>query len=61
MAFVVAGIIAALSLALGFIGALATSMSDAPGETSGVAPIVVCGLILAALVAASHWMPHIGW
>jgi hypothetical protein len=61
MAFIIAAIIAVLSLAIGLLGAFASGMSDAPGQSSGVAPIVTGGLILAALIAASHWLPHIGW
>ncbi len=61
MAFVFASIVAALSLALGLLGAFATGMSDAPGQTSGVAPYVIVGLVMATLIAASHWLPHLGW
>lgn len=55
MAFIIAAIIALLSLALGVLGYWADAMSDAPGQTSGVAPYVVGGLILAAVIASSHW------
>jgi len=58
MAFIIATIIAILSLGLGFLGMLASSMSSAPGKTSGVGPIVIGGLVLAVAVAASHF---IGW
>ena len=61
MAFVLAGIVAVLSLGLGFLGMMASGMSDAPGQTSGVAPYVVGGLLLAACIAGSHWLPRIGW
>lgn len=61
MAFYVAGFIVALSLGLGLVGLLADGMSDTPGQNSGVAPIVIGGLIVAALVAGSHWLPQIGW
>ena len=63
MAFIIAAIIAAISLALGAMGGMADGMSDAPGQTSGVAPYVIGGLVLAALVAASHWLAiqHISW
>ena len=60
MAFIVAGLIAAGSLGLGLLGLVAAGMSDAPGQTSGVAPYVICGLVIAALVAASHWL-HASW
>lgn len=60
-AFILAGIIAGLALMLGLLGLFATGMSDAPGQTSGVAPYVIGGLVLAGFVAASHWIPPIGW
>lgn len=61
MAFLVALIIALFSLGLGVLGALATMMSPTGRERSGVAPFVIAGLLLAALVAGTHWLTHIGW
>lgn len=61
VSFIVAILIAILSLGFGLLGLAADGMSDAPGKTSGVAPYVVMGLIAAALVAASHWMAHLNW
>jgi hypothetical protein len=61
VAFIIAGIVALLSLALGLLGLFASGMSDAPGQTSGVAPYVIGGLIVAALIAASHFLPHMSW
>lgn len=61
MAFVIAAIIAVISLAIGLLGIFASGMSDASDQSSGVAPIVIGGLALSALIAVSHWLPHIGW
>jgi hypothetical protein len=61
VAFIIAGIVAMLSLALGLLGLFADGMSDAPGQTSGVATYVIGGLIIAALIAASHFLPHMSW
>lgn len=61
MAFIVAGLIFAGSLAIGAIGLLADSMSDAPGKTSGVGGYVIGGIIISILVAGTHWLPHINW
>jgi hypothetical protein len=49
MALLLAVIVAAASLVLGLLGLWASGMSDAPGQTSGVAPYVIGGLILAAI------------
>lgn len=61
MAFIFAGLILVASLAIGAIGLMADMMSDAPGQTSGVGGYVIGGIVIAALVAASHWLPHLGW
>lgn len=61
MALILAGIVAAATLALSFIIAAANSMSDAPSvQSSPVAPVFVTGMVIAGLIAGSHWI-HIGW
>jgi hypothetical protein len=31
------------------------------GSSASPAPIFYGGMIISALILASHWMPHIGW
>ena len=63
-AFLVAGIILAIGV-LGFFAAIAVYMSyPAPsvqGDASAPTVWLVGSIILAAIVAASHWIPNIGW
>jgi hypothetical protein len=63
-AFIVAGIIAAVGVAGFFIGVLAYMSLPAPSvQGNASAPFWWLGscLVLAALIAGSHWLPHIGW
>jgi hypothetical protein len=64
MAFIVAGIIALIGV-IGFLIGVASYMAlPAPSvQGDASAPVVwcICCWIVAALVAASHWLPHIGW
>lgn len=61
-AFIIAGIIFGLTLVACILMVFAAGMSDAPSQDSvPVVPTFIGGTIIAALVAASHWMPHINW
>lgn len=60
-AFIVAGIVAFLTLALAALQVFAAGMSDVPGASSGAGVTLGIGFFIAALIAASHWLPHIGW
>lgn len=60
-AFIVAGLIVTVTLVVAVIAVWAVSMSDAPGVSSGPGWVLTVGLTAAALVAATHWLPHIGW
>lgn len=61
MAFILAGIIVVGTVALCLLILFADSMSDSPTTSVSPTPVAVVGFILAAILAASHWMPHIGW
>ena len=65
LAFIIAGLIAFGSVVAWAFAMLAASMSDSITASSDAAAtansVLVIGLGIAALVAASHWLPHIGW
>lgn len=62
-AFILAGIVAVGTLALSALLLFANGMAAAPSASNAIAvgPVFWGGTILAALIAASHWLPHIGW
>lgn len=61
-AFIFAAIIAGGTLLITVLMIMANGMSDAPSvQGSPVAPTFFGGMIIAGIVLASHWMPHIGW
>lgn len=63
-AFIVAGIILAIGIIGFLIGVFAYMSLPAPsvqGDSSAPVIWLVWCVVFAALVAASHWMPHIGW
>lgn len=63
MSFIFAGIVFVGTCVACFIMVLAASMSDSPEAAANV-PVrstAVTGTIIALLIAASHWLPHIGW
>lgn len=62
-AFIVAGLIFAGTIGLSVLMMFAAGMSDSPSASKDV-PVVstfVTGTSIAAVVAATHWLPHIGW
>jgi hypothetical protein len=61
-AFIVAAIVFVLTCVVCFIAGFANMMSDAPtSRGEPVLPIFVTGTVIAAVIAFSHYMPHIGW
>jgi len=62
MALILAGVIFIATLAFCALMAFAAGMSDSQSTSSNnVVLTFVTGTILAVLVGASHWMPHVGW
>jgi hypothetical protein len=61
MALILAGLIALGTLGWAALQVFAAGMSDVPGAKSGAGTTLAIGLPAAALVAASHWWPHVGW
>jgi hypothetical protein len=61
MAFVLAGLVLLGSLALAFLIAFAQGMATAPQYDNSPLFITIAGAVSAALIAATHWLPHIGW
>jgi phosphotransferase system glucose/maltose/N-acetylglucosamine-specific IIC component len=51
---VLAIVLLVLGLGVGFLGAFATGMSDAPGTSSGVAPFVI-GCLIASVLCFGLW------
>jgi hypothetical protein len=61
-AFIIAGIVAFLTLAIAILSELARGMAPAPSMvSSNFFPILFTGMPMAAIIAATHWLPHIGW
>lgn len=60
-AFIIAALIAVGTLILSIIVIFADGMSDSPSTSISPAPVFFGGMTMAALVLASHWLPHIGW
>lgn len=62
-AFVVAALVALGTILVCGLMIGAASMSDAPSasEDMPIKSTFYTGMAVAALIAASHWLPHIGW
>lgn len=63
VAFILAGIVFVGTLAVSALIVFAAGMSDSPSALTNV-PVLstfVTGTIISALIAASHWMPHLSW
>jgi len=64
-AFIIAGIILVVTLIVSGIGVFGAGMSDSPSASADfmdtIKFVFFGGLSLSILVAASHWLPHIGW
>lgn len=61
MAFLFAGLIALGTIAVIVLVLGADMMSDNPSAYTSPVPVAVIGFGISALVAASHWMPHLSW
>lgn len=63
MSFIFAGIVFVGTLLACVLQLFAAGMSDAPSVDGmpNVTGTLVTGTIIALLIAASHWLPHIGW
>jgi hypothetical protein len=61
-AFIIAGIVFAVTVLATVAIIFADGMSDAP-SVQGISPwpTLIGGSVISAMIAATHWMPHIGW
>ena len=63
VAFILAGIVFVGTLVLSALMLFAAGMSDNPTASANV-PVLstfITGAIIAVLIAASHWLPHLAW
>lgn len=61
-AFILAGIVATGAVAIALLSEFARGMASAPSmHQSSFFPILGVGLSISALIAATHWLPNIGW
>jgi len=61
-AFIVAGVVLVAGLLFAVVQLFAAGMSDATGQGDGGAGATAIGaVIIAVIIAATHWMPSIGW
>ena len=60
-AFILAAVVAVGTVLFALLQLFAAGMSDVPNANSGAGVTLVIGLPLAVLIAATHYMPHIGW
>lgn len=60
-AFIVAAIVMVITLGATALEIGGGMMSDNPGVQAEPWPILIGGSLIAALVTATHWMPHLGW
>lgn len=65
MAFVVAGVVALGTIGWVVVMLFASGMSDSPSASREVdkqaAVVLNVGIVVAVLIAASHWAPPIRW
>jgi hypothetical protein len=60
-AFIVAGLIMVGTVLLSLFVGFAESMATAPRYDNSPLVVFAVGTALSVLVAATHWLPHIGW
>lgn len=60
-AFIIAALVAVATLALAVLQVFGAGMSDRPGAESGAGGTLWIGLSIAALIAASHFLPSMSW
>jgi hypothetical protein len=61
MAFIVAGLVFVITMGLAFLTIMADMMSDSVSDQYTPVPVLIVGLSLTAIIASSHWWPHLGW
>lgn len=61
MAFVLAVLVFIGTLAIAALMLFATYMSTTGQAGASPMPVLIGGTLLALAIAASHWLPHIGW
>ncbi len=61
MALILAAIVFIATVALSAVIVFADGMSDSPGTSISPWPTLIGGSLIAVGLAASHWLPHIGW
>ena len=60
--FIVAIVVAVITVLVAAMSIIGSAMSDAPSTGSEeVVAILVSGFVLAALIAGSHFLPHFTW
>lgn len=62
-AFIIAGIVFVITVLISLVMLFGAGMSDSPSAAASV-PVkatFITGTVIALLIAASHWLPHIGW
>lgn len=61
-AFIFAGIVVVGTLLLALLSEFARGMTTAPSmHASKFWPIMLTGLPIAAMIAATHWLPSVEW
>ena len=61
-AFILAGVIVGVAFLLALLSEFARGMASAPSmHPSYFFPILIPGVVIAVIVAATHWLPKIGW
>lgn len=61
-AFILAGIVAFIAFGIAVFSEFARGMATAPSmHPSYFLQILIPGVVAAAIIAATHWLPHIGW
>jgi heme/copper-type cytochrome/quinol oxidase subunit 2 len=62
MAFILAGIVLVLGLLLAIFSEMARGMATAPSmHKSSFLIILIWTVVIAALIALSHYIPHMSW
>jgi hypothetical protein len=60
-AFIIAGIAFAITIVVTVVTFGAASMSETGLDGPNPFVPLATGTIISALIAATHWLPHIGW
>lgn len=62
-AFILAGIVFVLTIIATVLILFGNMMSDnvADGNSGAFIGVFVTGTVISVVIAATHWLPHIGW